>query len=139
MSSHLVDYSFAARLYQSLHVIERAGDSGTAVISTEWDVVFQLRKIERSGLCEAVGEQAMIDIHLIVQPVTRSVSTLLPCILISGDLRSEHSDLGFLSLDPPPRALASGQPAAQRIEHLLHLFPHNLAPVDAGPSDVPVF
>lgn len=64
MSSYLVDYPFANRLYpQSLDVLERARDWGTTVILSDGDVVFQPRKIERSGLFEAVGGRVLIYIH----------------------------------------------------------------------------
>src|SRR5262245_13130707 len=55
ISSYLVDYPFANRLYPgSLDVIEHLGKWGSAVILSDGDVVFQPRKIERSGLFEAV-------------------------------------------------------------------------------------
>ena len=64
MSSYLVDYPFANRLYpQSLDVIERAHEWGTPVILSDGDVVFQPRKIERSGLFEAVGGRVLIYVH----------------------------------------------------------------------------
>ena len=64
VSSFLVDYPFADRLYpQSLDVIARARAWGTAVILSDGDVVFQPRKIERSGLWEAVAGQVLIYIH----------------------------------------------------------------------------
>jgi haloacid dehalogenase-like hydrolase len=64
MSSYLVDYPFADRLYpQSLDVIARAHQWGTPVILSDGDVVFQPRKIERSGLFEAVAGRVLIYIH----------------------------------------------------------------------------
>jgi hypothetical protein len=64
MSSYLVDYPFANRLYpQSLDVLERAREWGTPVILSDGDVVFQPRKIQRSGLFEAVGGRVLIYIH----------------------------------------------------------------------------
>lgn len=64
MSSYLVDYPFANRLYpQSLDVIERAAAWGTPVILSDGDVVFQPRKIERSGLRDAVDGRVLIYIH----------------------------------------------------------------------------
>src|SRR6516225_8007705 len=54
MSSFLVDYPFAARLYpQSLEVLEHLGRWGKTVILSDGDVVFQPRKVHRSGLWEA--------------------------------------------------------------------------------------
>lgn len=63
-SSYLMNYPFANRLYpHSLKVVERCREWGTSVILSDGDVVFQPRKIERSGLYEAVGRNVMIYIH----------------------------------------------------------------------------
>jgi FMN phosphatase YigB (HAD superfamily) len=64
MSSFLVDYPFADRLYPgSLSILEHAGRWGTTVILSDGDVVFQPRKVMRSGLWEAVGGRVLIYIH----------------------------------------------------------------------------
>ena len=64
MSSFLVDYPFANRLYpESLDVIEQVKRWGPAVILSDGDVVFQPRKVERSGLFEAVDRNVLIYIH----------------------------------------------------------------------------
>lgn len=64
MSSYLVDYPFANRLYpESLDVLERLSGWGRTVLLTDGDVVFQPRKVERSGLFEAVGGHVLIYIH----------------------------------------------------------------------------
>ena len=64
ISSFLVDYPFANRLFPgSLDVIERLNGFGQAVILTDGDVVFQPRKIERSGLFDAVDGRVLIYIH----------------------------------------------------------------------------
>ena len=64
MSSFLVDYPFADRLYpQALDVVERLGQVGPTVILSDGDVVFQPRKIERSGLRAAVDDRVLIFIH----------------------------------------------------------------------------
>ena len=64
MSCFLVDYPFADRLYpRSLNVIEHFGKYGPTVILSDGDVVFQPRKIQRSGLWDAVGGQVLIYIH----------------------------------------------------------------------------
>jgi FMN phosphatase YigB (HAD superfamily) len=63
-SSFLIDYPFANRLYpQSLDVLARAGELGRTVILSDGDAVFQQRKIERSGLLEAVSGHVLIYIH----------------------------------------------------------------------------
>jgi FMN phosphatase YigB (HAD superfamily) len=64
VSTYLVNYPFANRLYpNSLDVIDHCRRWGTVVILTDGDVVFQPRKIERSGLFEAVGKNILIYIH----------------------------------------------------------------------------
>ena len=64
MSSFLIDYPFASRLYRgALEVIERLNTFGRTVILTDGDVVFQPRKVQRSGLWDAVGGRVLIYIH----------------------------------------------------------------------------
>ena len=64
MSSFLVDYPFANRLYPgSLDVLERFRSWGSTVILSDGDVVFQPRKVERSGIFEAVDGHVLIYIH----------------------------------------------------------------------------
>jgi len=64
MSSYLVDYPFATRLYPgALDVLERMRGWGRTVILSDGDVVFQPRKVERSGISEAVEGHVLIYIH----------------------------------------------------------------------------
>jgi FMN phosphatase YigB (HAD superfamily) len=64
LSHFLVEYPFANRLYpESLDVIDLLKTWGTTVILSDGDVVFQPRKIERSGLWSAVGGQVLIYVH----------------------------------------------------------------------------
>ena len=64
MSSYLVDYPFANRLYpQALDVLERLRSWAPTVILSDGDVVFQPRKVERSGISEAVDGHVLIYIH----------------------------------------------------------------------------
>jgi FMN phosphatase YigB (HAD superfamily) len=64
MSSFLVDYPFADRLYPgALDAIAHLRTCGLTVILSDGDVVFQPRKIQRSGLWEAVEGQVLIYIH----------------------------------------------------------------------------
>jgi FMN phosphatase YigB (HAD superfamily) len=63
-SSFLIDYPFANRLYPgSLDVIEHLRQWGPVVILSDGDVVFQPRKVQRSGLWEAVEGRVLIYIH----------------------------------------------------------------------------
>ena len=64
VSQFLVNYPFANRLFpESLDVVDRARAAGPAVIVSDGDVVFQPRKIERSGLFEAVDRNILIYVH----------------------------------------------------------------------------
>jgi FMN phosphatase YigB (HAD superfamily) len=64
MSSFLVDYPFADRLYPgALAVIEHLRRWGPTVILSDGDVVFQPRKVQRSGLWGAVEGRVLIYIH----------------------------------------------------------------------------
>jgi FMN phosphatase YigB (HAD superfamily) len=64
LSLYLVDYPFADRLYPgSLDVVERLSHSGLTVILSDGDVVFQPRKVDRSGLWQAVEGRVLIYIH----------------------------------------------------------------------------
>jgi FMN phosphatase YigB (HAD superfamily) len=64
MSSFLIDYPFANRLFPgSLDAIDYLATLGTPVILSDGDVVFQPRKVERSGLFDAVEERVLIYIH----------------------------------------------------------------------------
>jgi FMN phosphatase YigB (HAD superfamily) len=64
LSSYLVNYRFANRLYPgSLDVIDRLKTWGTVAILTDGDVVFQPLKVERSGLYEQVDGNVLIYIH----------------------------------------------------------------------------
>ena len=64
LSSYLIDYPFANRLYpESLDVIDYLKLNGPVVILSDGDVVFQPRKVERSGLFEAVEKNVLIYVH----------------------------------------------------------------------------
>ncbi len=64
MSSFLVDYPFADRLYPgSLDALEHVSAWGPTVILSDGDVVFQPRKVQHSGLWEAVEGRVLIYIH----------------------------------------------------------------------------
>jgi FMN phosphatase YigB (HAD superfamily) len=64
MSSFLVDYPFANRLYPgSLDALKHVCSWGPTVILSDGDVVFQPRKVQRSGLWEAVEGHVLIYIH----------------------------------------------------------------------------
>jgi FMN phosphatase YigB (HAD superfamily) len=64
MSPYLVDYPFATRLYPgALDVLSQLRTWGATVILSDGDVIFQPRKVERSGIREAVDGHVLIYIH----------------------------------------------------------------------------
>src|SRR3546814_7906590 len=64
MSSFLLEYPFADRLYPgALDVLRHVGQWGGSVILSDGDAVFQPRKVQRSGLWDAVEGRVLIYIH----------------------------------------------------------------------------
>ena len=64
MSSWLVDYPFADRLYPgALDAVKHVLQWGTPVVLSDGDAVFQPRKVERSGLWQAFDGRVLIYIH----------------------------------------------------------------------------
>lgn len=64
LSRFLLNYPFVERLFPQAHeVIRHASQWGQAAILSDGDVVFQPRKIDRSGLFEAVEGHVLIYIH----------------------------------------------------------------------------
>ena len=64
VSIYLLHYPFADRLYPgALDTIRHLSRRGTVVILSDGDVVFQPRKVERSGLWGAAEGRVLIYIH----------------------------------------------------------------------------
>jgi FMN phosphatase YigB (HAD superfamily) len=64
MSSFLVDYPFQDRVFPgAFDALARMGKLGPTVILSDGDVVFQPRKIQRSGLWRAVEGRVLIYMH----------------------------------------------------------------------------
>jgi FMN phosphatase YigB (HAD superfamily) len=64
MANWLVDYPFHERLYpHAIEVVRHAARAGTVAILSDGDAVFQPRKVERSGLWSAFGDNVMIYVH----------------------------------------------------------------------------
>jgi FMN phosphatase YigB (HAD superfamily) len=60
----LLDYPFADRLFPgSLELVRRLRTWGLTVIVSDGDVVFQPRKIQRSGLLRAVEGRVLVYVH----------------------------------------------------------------------------
>ena len=64
VSYFMVNYPFANRLYpESLDAVEYARRMGRAVILSDGDVVFQPRKVDRSGLYDTFEGHVLIYVH----------------------------------------------------------------------------
>jgi FMN phosphatase YigB (HAD superfamily) len=64
VSHFMINYPFANRLFpESLDAVAHAQRLGTAVILSDGDVVFQPRKIDRSGLKELFEDNVLIYVH----------------------------------------------------------------------------
>jgi FMN phosphatase YigB (HAD superfamily) len=64
MSGFMLDYPFAQWLYPgAMATIEHLHTLGTPVILSDGDVVFQPRKVQRSGLREALQGRVLIYLH----------------------------------------------------------------------------
>jgi FMN phosphatase YigB (HAD superfamily) len=64
MSSFMLEYPFADRLYpRALEAIAHLSTFGLTVVLSDGDVVFQPRKIQRSGIWNAVQGRVLIYVH----------------------------------------------------------------------------
>jgi FMN phosphatase YigB (HAD superfamily) len=89
MSSFLIDYPFAERLYpNALQVLKHLQGMGDTVILSDGDVVFQPRKIQRSGIWDAVDGRVLIYVHK--EQMLKSVEQRYPArhyVMIDDKLR----------------------------------------------------
>jgi FMN phosphatase YigB (HAD superfamily) len=64
MSGFLIDYPFSKRLYPgALKAIAHCRRGGLTAVLSDGDVVLQPRKVERSGIRDAVEDRVMIYLH----------------------------------------------------------------------------
>ena len=64
MSEFMLEYPFRARLFpRALEAIGHLGTIGRPVVLSDGDIVFQPRKIQRSGIWDAVEGRVMIYLH----------------------------------------------------------------------------
>jgi FMN phosphatase YigB (HAD superfamily) len=89
MSGFLIDYPFAERLYpQALQVLAHLQTMGETVILSDGDVVFQPRKIQRSGIWDVVQGRVLIYVHK--EQMLQSVAQRYPArhyVMIDDKLR----------------------------------------------------
>ena len=140
MASYLVDYPFANRLYPgALDVLERFRGHGRTVILTDGDVVFQPRKLERSGIYETVEGHVLIYIHK--EEALADVERRYPAehyVLVDDKLRiltavknawTDRVTTVFVrqgQFAHDPKVVASYPPADVTIEHISDLLDHDL-------------
>ena len=136
----MVNYPFANRLYPtSLDVLERFRAWGPAVILSDGDAVFQPRKVERSGLHEAVDGNVLIYIHK--ERELDDVELRYPAehyVLVDDKLRILTAvkrvwDRRVTTVFPrqghyahDPEALATNPPADVTVERIGDLLVHDL-------------
>ena len=64
MSAFMLDYPFADRFYPgALDTIAQLRTLGTPVVLSDGDIVFQPRKVQRSGIWDAVQGRVLIYLH----------------------------------------------------------------------------
>jgi FMN phosphatase YigB (HAD superfamily) len=140
VSRFLLDYPFADRLFPgTIDVIKHLKQWGKVVILSDGDVVFQPRKIERSGLFKIVDENVLVYIHKEreMDDVERRYQAD-HYVLVDDKLRiltaiktRWHSRVatvfprqGHYARDP--QALASFPPADVSIDHIGNLLNYDL-------------
>ncbi len=151
MSSFLVDYPFANRLYPgSLDVLEHVRPWGLTILLSDGDVVFQPRKVQRSGLWEAVEGRVLIYIHK--EQMLDEVERLYPArhyVMVDDKLRilaamkriwgdrltTIWPRQGHYALDP--KAIATYPPADITIEHIGDLVHYDLPALQHEDRHVP--
>jgi len=89
MSSFLIDYPFEERLYPgALDALRHLGMFGQTVILSDGDVVFQPRKIQTSGLWDAVDGRVLVYVHK--ERMLEAVGRLYPArryVMVDDKLR----------------------------------------------------
>ena len=152
LAFYLVDYPFANRLFPGvLDVIEHLSAWGPTVILSDGDVVFQPRKIQRSGLYEAVEGRVLIYLHK--EQELDDVEEHYPArhyVLVDDKLRlltavkqvwgsrltTVFPRQGHYAHDP--KALATYPPADVTVERIGDLLQYDLpALLAAGQADSP--
>jgi FMN phosphatase YigB (HAD superfamily) len=147
MSSFLVDYPFADRVYPgAFDAIAHLRTQGLTVILSDGDVVFQPRKIQRSGLWDAVDGRVLVYIHkeemlndiqqrypahhyVMVDDKLRILSAMKK--ILGKRLSTVFPRQGHYALDP--HNISTYLPADLTIEHIGDLVKHDFP---ASPKQV---
>lgn len=141
MSAFLVDYPFASRVYPgAFAALAHCRRWGPTVILSDGDVVFQPRKVQRSGLWDAVEGRVLIYLHK--EQMLESVERRYPArhyVMVDDKLRilaamkkSWGSRLttvfprqGHYAVDPAE--VAKYPPADLTVEHIGELVDHDFS------------
>lgn len=147
MSSFLMDYPFASRLYPgALSVLDRLRSQGTTVILSDGDVVFQPRKVERAGVAKVGDGGVLIYIHK--EEALDDVERRFPAdhyVLVDDKLRildavkqiwgervtTVFPRQGHYAHDA--KVIGALPPADMTIEHIGDLLDYDLAQLGAAP------
>ncbi len=142
MSDWLIDYPFAERVYpRALEVVAHVRGRGRPVILTDGDVVFQPRKIRRSGLWDAFHGDVLVYIHKELE--LEDVERRYPAeryVLVDDKLRILAADQGCLGRPchdrlPAARALRE-RPASRSSATRRRTSPSSGSAIcSSGPSD----
>jgi FMN phosphatase YigB (HAD superfamily) len=147
MSSFLMDYPFADRLYPgALEVLKRLRSLGPTVILSDGDVVFQPRKVEHAGLAKVADGHVLIYIHK--EEALDDVERRFPAehyVLVDDKLRildavkrawRERVTTIFPRQGHYAREMIGAFPPADvTIEHIVDLLDHDLTRLPNAPSD----
>jgi FMN phosphatase YigB (HAD superfamily) len=141
MSSFLVDYPFASRVYPgAFAALAHCRRWGPTVILSDGDVVFQPRKVQRSGIWDAVEGRVLIYLHK--EQMLESVERRYPArhyVMVDDKLRilaamkkswgskltSVFPRQGHYAVDPA--AVAKYPPADMTVEHIGELVDHDFS------------
>jgi len=129
ISSYLLEYPFADRLYpHALEAIAHLGTLGLPVVLSDGDVIFQPRKIQRSGIWNAVQGRVLIEVHK-----ERALDAV----------RRRYPALHYMMVDDKPLLLASmkralGQDLTTVFVHQGHYATQSETTVIDPPPDVEI-
>jgi FMN phosphatase YigB (HAD superfamily) len=151
MSSFLIDYPFADRLFPSaIDVLSRLRKLGPTVLLSDGDVVFQPHKIEQAGLSDAVAGHVLVYIHK--EEALDDVERRYPAdryVLIDDKLWILAAVKKFWgervttvfprqgSYAHDPKVISAFPPADVTIEHIGHLMQYDLSRLTAVHSVQP--
>ena len=151
MSSYVLDYPFAKRLYPgALDVLRRLRGWGQTVILTDGDIILQPRKVEQTGIATAVDDHVLLYIHK--EKNIPDIERRYPAkhyVLVDDKLRiltafkrawSERVTTVFPrqgSYANDPALLAKYPPADVTVEKISHLLDFNLEGLLAAATGPP--